>query len=105
MVRLKPLGRGLMVLPVLMLLGAAAPVRVSIRNLAYEPASVTIATGQTVVWTNNDDRDHQVRAENGAFESPNLSPGGSFSFTFKTAGTYAYGCPLHPRERGVIRVE
>lgn len=99
-------GSKLLLVPLLMLLGvSAAPVGVSIEDLRYSPDSVTIKVGQSVMWTNNDERDHTVKATDGSFESPNLSPGQTFTHTFKTAGTFKYGCPYHPRERGTITVE
>ena len=74
---------------------------VSIRD-GFSPARVSIKVGQTVVWTNNDQRDHDVTAEDGSFGSGNLKSGQSYSHTFTAVGTFAYGCSLHPRERGTV---
>lgn len=87
---------------------AAATVAVSIKNMTFTPASVTVKVGDTVTWTNDDDRDHTVRSGDGApaaFDSGNLSPGKSYSFTFRKAGTYPYGCALHSRMRGTVVVQ
>ncbi len=56
------------------------------------PAELTITPGTTVTWTNSDDETHRVRSESGPteFDSGNLDPGESFSFTFSTEGTYTY---------------
>jgi len=100
----------------LLLIGAAAPSRqrqpamtnrvaVSIKDKKFTPATVTIKKGQTVVWTNNDDLDHTVKADNGSFTSPTIKKGGAYEYTFTKAGKFAYGCRLHPREKGTVVVQ
>ena len=86
--------------------GGAAPsaASVSIVDRAFSPASISVAVGGTVTWTNNDDRGHTATADNGAFASPTLNGGGRFSHTFTTPGTFAYFCELHPEMRGVVAV-
>jgi len=56
------------------------------------PALLTIDTGTTVTWTNRDDERHRMRSKDGPvrFDSQNLEPGESFSFTFTVEGTYPY---------------
>jgi len=77
---------------------------VSIKDMAFAPASLDIKTGDTVVWTNNDDRDHNVTEGAGAFKSDNLKPGKSFSFQFNKTGKFSYSCTYHPRMKGMITV-
>ena len=77
--------------------------RITIKGGAFQPATVTVQTGDTVTWTNSDDRDHAITGD--GFRSDNLSPGASFDNAFKKAGTYSYACKLHPRERGVVVVK
>lgn len=88
---------------------AAAPrgqrVQVTIAGGRISPATVTIAPGDTVVWTNSDDRDHAIAADDGSFASPKLKAGQSFQHRFAAEGTYSYACTLHPRERGKIVVK
>ena len=78
---------------------------VSISSLQFKPATLKIKAGDTVVWTNNDDRDHTVVAKDGSFKSDNLKPGETFERTFAKAGKFAYGCSYHPRMKGEIDVE
>lgn len=94
-------------LSLLVLLAAQKPQRVSvsIRDMAYSPASVTVKVGDTVVWTNRDDQDHTVNARDGSFSSGNLKPGDTFTHRFAKAGKYAYSCSLHPRMKGTVVVE
>lgn len=78
---------------------------VTIKEMKFSPKSLTIKVGQTVTWTNSDSRDHSVVAEDGSFQSDNLSRGESFKHTFTETGTYPYGCSYHPRMKGQIIVE
>jgi len=79
---------------------------VSIRNLRFEPAELTIKVGETVKWTNDDDRDHTVmsRDKETKFKSPILHQGDTWQMTFDKAGKFSYGCRLHPRMRGTVIV-
>jgi plastocyanin len=82
----------------------AASAAVSIGDGSFGPAALTIAVGDTVTWTNNDDSPHTVTAENGPFDSGNVDPGGTFTFTFTQAGTYGYVCRYHGEMRATIIV-
>lgn len=77
---------------------------VSIDNMAFSPASVQVTVGDTVEWTNNDERDHNVTSKDGSFKSGNLSNGASYRYTFNKAGKFSYGCSLHPRMKGTVTV-
>lgn len=83
----------------------AAQHAVQVANMAFAPATLTIAAGDTVTWTNGDDRRHTVTSNDGAFDSGNLDQGGSFSFTFTQPGTYTYRCDYHPEMQATIVVE
>ncbi|HET8844836.1 MAG TPA: cupredoxin family copper-binding protein [Ktedonobacteraceae bacterium] len=75
---------------------------VSIASFAFSPASLTVAVGTKVTWTNNDSVTHTVTENNGAFDSKDLAPGQTFSFTFDKAGTYSYHCNIHPSMTATI---
>ena len=77
---------------------------VSIVNMSFQPASLTINVGQTVTWTNNDTMAHTVTSDTGVWNSGTLNPGASFSFTFTTPGTYTYHCAFHGSMTGTIVV-
>ena len=82
-------------------------VAVEIKDFAFNPAEIRITAGTVVTWTNSDVVAHTATATDprGAFDSGNLNPGQSFSFTFDTAGTYEYFCSYHPFMKGTIVVE
>ena len=77
---------------------------VSIVDFAFQPASVELATGGTVTWTNTGQAPHTVTADDGSFDSGTLSPGATFSQTFGTAGTFTYACAFHPSMMATITV-
>src|SRR5918992_2221133 len=92
------------------MLAAGSPVRgathtVMINGLAYTPATLTIAVGDTVTWMNNDVQAHTATASGGAFDSGTMNPGQSFSFTFTAAGSFAYTCSFHAELTGTITVQ
>ena len=78
---------------------------VTITGNRYSPAALTIKAGDTVVWKNDDDKDHAVNADDKSFKSDNISPGDDFKHTFAKAGTFKYACRYHPREKGTVTVE
>ena len=97
---------GAALLALALLAGAnAATVPVTVSNLAFSPATVNAAVGDTVTWTNQDAVQHTVSANNNTTFNGNLAGAGStFSFTFTAAGTYAYHCNVHPEMTGSVVV-
>ena len=77
---------------------------VRITTNGFAPTSVTIATGDAVKWTNRDTKNHQVVANNGAFASPIIRPGRSYTHIFGVSGTYRYHDALHPVLTGKVVV-
>jgi plastocyanin len=77
---------------------------VTIAQTAYGPASLEVAAGTTVHWTNDDPIIHTVTARDGSFNSGVLQPGDEYSFAFEASGTYEYFCAVHPGQGGSIVV-
>jgi plastocyanin len=75
---------------------------VAISGFAFAPASISVAVGTTVTWTNDDAATHTVTAAGGTFDSGNLSRGQTFSRTFDAAGTFTYQCSIHPSMTGTV---
>jgi plastocyanin len=82
-----------------------APGAVAIKDFAFSPASITVAAGTTVTWTNQDSASHTVAADDGSFDSKEFGNGASFSQTFSTAGTYSYHCAIHSSMTGTVEVK
>lgn len=85
-------------------LSAPKRVAISIDNLRFSPATVEVAVGDTIVWTNNDDREHTVTADTGAFNSGRIKPGRTYTWTADKPGKHAYGSDPFPRARGTVIV-
>jgi plastocyanin len=103
----------LLLSPLTLLLGAGdvtAPpagnvVHVSIINMSFRPDPLIITVGQTVRWTNNDDRDYTLLAKDQSFKSGNLRPKETFDHQFTEAGTFDYFDVFRPRVMGTIEVK
>ena len=82
-------------------------VYVSIENMSFSNETITIKSGDTIVWTQNDATPHTVSRSGGPemFDSGLLRQGQNFSYTFTRAGDYLYKCSIHPIMRGKIIVE
>jgi plastocyanin len=69
---------------------------------AYNPAELTVDVGSTVTWTNTDVVSHTSTSDASGWNSGTIAPGGQFSFTFPTAGTFSYHCAIHPGMVGTV---
>ena len=78
---------------------------VKIDNFSFGPATLTVAAGTTVTWTNRDDIPHTVVSDDKAFKSKVLDTDEKFSFTFAKPGTYSYFCSVHPKMTGKVVVQ
>jgi plastocyanin len=85
--------------------GTAGGPQLEIANFNFTPAELTVPVGGTVTWTNNDDAPHTVTSADKIFSSPSINTDGQFTFTFTTAGTYAYFCAIHPFMTGKVTVQ
>ncbi len=87
-------------------------------SFAFSPATLTIKAGTTVTWKNGTTvtwknttaASHTVTSDDGkTFDSGTSNPitaqTGTFSFTFTTAGTFAYHCAIHPFMKATIIVQ
>jgi plastocyanin len=81
------------------------PAAVTIENLAFSPASLTVPIGTTVTWTNNDATAHTVTSKTGLFDSGIMNRGDTFSYTFNDQGVFEYHCTIHTTMNGTVTVE
>jgi plastocyanin len=85
--------------------GDADVVAISMKDIQFAPRTAEVRVGQTVVWTNREAVQHDVRALKGAtFRSAVLSEGQTYEFKPKKAGTLRYDCSIHPGMTGTLRV-
>src|SRR4051794_18003860 len=83
---------------------------VSMKNIQFSPKALTVASGTTVKWTNDDSVNHDVTKTGGpgpkfASGSGNLAQGATYQQTLKTPGTIKYVCTVHPGMTGTITVK
>jgi len=84
---------------------AAGSVAISMKDIAFNPKVASGKVGEKIVWTNDDDVQHNVVADSGAdFKSDTFGKGGTFEYTPTKAGDIAYECTLHPGMTGTIKV-
>jgi len=81
--------------------GASA---VTMQNLAYNPATLSVKVGTKVTWTNQDGIAHTVTFDTGGATSDLLVTGATYEQTFSTAGALAYHCKIHPTMTGTVTV-
>lgn len=79
----------------------------------YDPSQISIPTGMTVIWFNDDNGDHSVTttASNSTYTAPEsfdsgpiVTDGGSFVHTFDKPGVYHYYDTFYPSAQGTINV-
>ncbi|MGH9000020.1 MAG: cupredoxin domain-containing protein, partial [Acidimicrobiia bacterium] len=70
----------------------------------YEPATVTVTAGSSVLWRNAGQQPHTVTADDGSFKSEYLSHGGEFRFTFPEPGEFTYFCEPHRWMKATVSV-
>ena len=78
----------------------AATYEVSMIENVFVPETLSIVTGDTVVWVNNGSVAHTATSGTGCspdgfWDSGLVSPGDSFSFAFDSATDYPYFCIPH----------
>jgi plastocyanin len=84
---------------------------VTMQNLAFSPATITVPRGTTVIWVNKDSASHTIVsdargsvAQGSVFTSNSLANGASYSFKFDNPGTYQYHCSIHPTMKATVIV-
>lgn len=71
---------------------------------AFDPPDAAVYVGTPVVFTNYDTTARSVVAEGGAFKSPLIAPGASWTWVPRVAGTYNYQDGTRPYANGTIQV-
>jgi plastocyanin len=79
----------------------AASQTVSVIDNRFNPQEVHIDPGDTIIWTNQGQNTHDIRADDGSFKSGIMNRGESFSQRFPDEGFYYYHCNLHGSKKKV----
>lgn len=71
---------------------------------AFHPGEITIAKGDSLTFTNQDDFIHQVYVS-GLFDSDEKAPGQTLTESFPDGGTFVVRCHIHPKMKLVVHVK
>jgi plastocyanin len=77
---------------------------VNITGFQFAPASVSVAVGDTVLWSNGDIVPHTATALEGRWDSGTIATKGRWAYVVRQRGTVEYHCALHPSMRGTLDV-
>jgi plastocyanin len=91
------------------------PAASTLASKAFSPSPVTVKVQNSVTWTNKDNVAHTITSGTGPSD-PNkgkefdsglsslLTPGKTFTHTFKTSGEIPYFCQIHPTMVGKVTI-
>jgi plastocyanin len=77
---------------------------VTIENMRFQPESLTVARGDTVVWVNRDLVPHTATSKDDVFDSKTILAEDSWRFTAREKGDFAYICTFHPTMTAMLQV-
>ncbi len=78
---------------------------VIIEGTRFQPESLTVKAGDTIVWVNKDLFPHTATASNSTFDSQVIPAGASWKYVAKKKGEFAYGCVFHPTMKADLMVK
>ena len=85
---------------------SSAPRRyeIAIKNFTFQPPQLSVARGDTVVFTNTDFVPHTATARDSTWDSKSIDGSKTWQFVANAAGTHEYICVFHPTMRATIVV-
>ena len=93
------------------MLGAATKHRKSkthtvvMEAMVFRPAALTVSSGDTIVWVNNDIVEHTATSVAAGFDSEMIRPGKSWKHTVRSRGNFAVLCTYHPAMKATLQVK
>ncbi len=78
--------------------------RITIEGMRFNPASLTVVRGDTIVWVNKDLVAHTATAA-GVFDSHAIAPDASWTYVANTPGRHVYLCTFHPTMKATLIVK
>ena len=77
---------------------------VVIDGVRFEPETLSVRPGDTVVWVNHDPFPHTATSQAGRFDSHEIGAGASWQYTPDKSGVFPYVCTFHPTMRATLIV-
>jgi plastocyanin len=78
---------------------------VAMEAMRFQPETITVAPGDTIIWINKDLVPHTATSEAGRFDSKDIQTEQSWKYTTRNKGDFAYVCTFHPTMKGMLRVK
>ncbi len=78
---------------------------VLIKNFEFQPATLTVKAGNTVLWKNEDIVPHTATANGKRFDSKSIESKASWKYVASKPGTYPYICAFHPTMKAKLIVQ
>ena len=82
----------------------ATDATVTVANMAFTPAKVTVGLGESVTWSFPDSIAHTSTSNQGFWDFGPASNGETFTVVFASAGRYDYHCRIHSMMHGRVVV-
>ena len=77
----------------------------AVKSYKFEPQVISVDTGSTVTWSNEDDFPHNVHFFDDSDATHDLPIGDSVEVNFDQPGDFYYECSIHPQQmRGLVVV-
>ena len=77
---------------------------VTIENMRFSPAEISVKRGERIVWINKDLVPHTATERSAAFDSGDIPPGASWSHVVSEVGVQEYVCTYHPTMKAKLVV-
>ncbi len=68
---------------------------VTIAGTSFTPTTLIVPKGTVVTWRNDDSKVHTATADDGNWDTKDISPGEAKSITFDKIGSFPYHCIYH----------
>lgn len=80
------------------------PIAVTVDKDGFHPATIHVASGQMIAWTNADTKPHTATAADGTWDTGQIDPGRSASLQFFEVGRFEYLDGFNPLMRATLFV-
>jgi plastocyanin len=78
---------------------------ISVQDYLFLPQQSQVPVGTTVNFSNDGTIVHTATAQDGSFDTGDITPGQVVGVTFNSAGNYIYNCAPHPWMLGRVVVQ
>jgi plastocyanin len=76
-----------------------------IADMKFVPETLTVRSGDTVVWVNKDFFPHTATAKDRSFDSLDIATNKSWKYMAAKKGAFRYFCTLHPTMKATLVVK